>query len=237
MKNVFITATGTDVGKTIIAAGFLRYLRRSGINAITMKPAQTGAELIDGRWTAPDLAVHWKAANLTVSPEEESLMAPFLYEPACSPHLAGRMAKRYPSIPHILECAAKLNAQYDGLIVEGAGGLYAPITETETMLDLMKAFGYPVMLVAHRGLGTINHTLLSIEAIRNAGLTLEGVILNETEDVEPDFIKQDNPSAIQTFGKTRILGNVDFLTQLNTEPDLAWQRFEDCFPGLPRLFA
>ncbi|MFP6596472.1 MAG: dethiobiotin synthase [Candidatus Hydrogenedentota bacterium] len=236
MNNYFITATGTDVGKTIVTAGFLRYLRNSGINAITMKPAQTGAEKIDGNWSAPDLQVHWKAANLAFSPEEQAIMAPYLYEPACSPHLAAHMAKRYPDIQHILDCASKLNEQYDCLLVEGAGGIYAPITETETMLDLMKAFGYPVILVAHRGLGTINHTLLSIEAIRSAGLTLHGIILNETENVEPDYIKQDNPSAIQSFGKTKILGNIDYITQLETEPDLAWQRFEDCFPTLPRLF-
>ncbi|MFP6616646.1 MAG: dethiobiotin synthase [Candidatus Hydrogenedentota bacterium] len=236
MNNYFITATGTDVGKTIVAAGFLRYLRSTGINAITMKPAQTGAEKIDGNWSAPDLQVHWKAANLSFTPEEQALMAPYLYEPACSPHLAARMAKRYPDIDHILDCAQKLNEKYDCLLVEGAGGIYAPLTETETMLDLMKAFNYPVILVSHRGLGTINHTLLSIEAIRNAGLTLHGIILNETQDVEPDYIKQDNPSAIQTFGKTNILGNIDYLTQLETEPDLAWQRFEDCFPTLPRLF-
>ena len=103
------------------------------------------------------------------------------------------------------------------------------------MLDLMKAFGYPVILVSHRGLGTINHTLISIEAIRNAGLSLHGVILNETEAVEPDYLKLDNPAAIQTFGDVKILGNVDYLTQLDSEPDLAWTRFEDCFPGLPRM--
>ena len=237
MQNYFITATGTDVGKTIITAGFLRYLRSTGVNAISMKPAQTGAEKIDGRWVAPDLQVHWEAAGLDPSPEEQDIMAPYLYEPACSPHLAGRMAKRYPDINHILDCAKKLEAQYECVLAEGAGGLYAPITETETMLDLMKALGYPVFLVAHRGLGTLNHTLLSIEAIRNAGLTLGGVILNETEDVEPDYIKQDNPAAIQTFDKTKILGNVDYLTQLESEPDLAWTRFEDCFPSLPRLFS
>lgn len=237
MNNYFITATGTDVGKTVVAAGLLRYLRSTGVNAITMKPAQTGAELVDGNWTAPDLDVHWEAAGLSFTPEEQKTMAPYLYEPACSPHLAGRLAKRYPDIQHILECAERLNAQYECLLVEGAGGIYAPITEIETMLDLMKAFGYPVILVAHRGLGTINHTLLSIEAIRNAGLTLHGVILNETEDVEPDYLKQDNPAAIQTFGKTTILGNVDYLTQLDSEPDLAWTRFEDCFPTLPRMLS
>lgn len=236
MQNYFITATGTDVGKTIITAGFLRYLRQTGVNAISMKPVQTGAELVDGRWVAPDLEVHWQAAGLTPTPEEQELMAPYLYEPACSPHLAGRMAKRYPDMAKILDCVRALDERYDCVLVEGAGGIYAPVDESNTMLDMMKALGYPVFLVAHRGLGTINHTLMSIEVLRNAGLTIEGVILNETEDLEPDYIKQDNPSAIQKFGQVRIVGNVDYLTQLQTEPDLAWTRFEDCFPSLPRLF-
>jgi dethiobiotin synthase len=237
VNNYFITATGTDVGKTIVTAGFLRYLRNSGVNAISMKPAQTGAERIDGNWIAPDLEVHWKAAGLSFTPEEQKVMAPYLYKPACSPHLAGRMANRYPDITHILDCAGKLNDQYECVLVEGAGGIYAPITETETMLDLMKALGYPVFLVAHRGLGTINHTLLSIDAIRGAGLELMGVILNETEDVEPDYIKLDNPSAIESFGNTRILGNIDYLAELEADPNAAWTQFESNFPALPDIFS
>ena len=235
-RGVFITGTDTEVGKTIVTAGLLRQLRSAGVNAATMKPVQTGAEVSsDGKLTAPDLMVHHKAAEFVATPVETVLMAPYLYEPACSPHLAGRMAGRYPDIGHITDCARQLEARYEVLLVEGAGGVYAPLTESETMLDLMKALGYPVLLVAHRGLGTINHTLLSIKALRTSGLDILGVVFNEIEDVQPDFIKQDNPKAIQSFGEVAILGNIDYLTEVDSQPEVAWARFDECTPGLRRL--
>ncbi len=235
-RGVFITGTDTDVGKTIVTAGFLRQLRRAGVNAASMKPVQTGAEVSsDGILTAPDLRVHHKAAEWVPPPGEADLMAPYLYEPACSPHLAGRMAGSYPDIGHIADCARQLEERYEFLLVEGAGGVYAPLTESETMLDLMKALGYPVLLVAHRGLGTINHTLLSIEALRSAGLKIMGVVFNEIEDVQPDFIKEDNPETVKSFGGVEILGNIDFLAPLESDPDSAWGQFDRCMPGLTKL--
>ncbi len=236
-RGIFITGTDTDVGKTIVTAGLLRQLRNAGVNAASMKPVQTGAETgSDGNLVAPDLMVHHRAAGMSVSREERDLMSPYLYEPACSPHLAGRMAGRYPDIARIKDCARQLMQRYETLLVEGAGGVYAPLTESETMLDLMKALAYPVILVAHLGLGTINHTLLSIDALRAAGLDILGVVFSEVEDVQPDFIKQDNPGAIQSFGKVEILGNIDYLANIETEPEVAWAHFDRCTPGLARSF-
>lgn len=232
MNRFFITATGTDVGKTIITAGLLRYLRNQDRNAISVKPVQTGAECINGQLVAPDLEVHWKAANYSPDENERALMAPYLYEPACSPHLAGRMAGNYPEIQTILRSVHDLEEKHEDILVEGAGGIYAPLNEDYTMLDLMKKIDYPVILVAHRGLGTLNHTLLSIEVIREAGLDIAGVILNEVEDVEPDFIKKDNPSAIEAFGQVPIIGNVDYLQELTSNPDTAWAHFESCCEDL-----
>lgn len=235
-RNIFITGTDTDVGKTIVTAGLLRQLRVAGLNAASMKPVQTGAETTeDGSFVAPDLMVHHRAADFDPPSEDLDLMAPYLYEPACSPHLAGRMADRYPDIGHITDCAGKLAARYEILLVEGAGGIYAPLTESETMIDLMQALKYPILLVAHRGLGTINHTLLSIEALRGAGLEIMGVVFNEVEDIEPDFIKVDNPGAVESFGKVEILGNIDYLNDLESRPDAAWARFDECTPRLRRF--
>jgi len=236
MNSYFITATGTDVGKTIVTAGILRYLRNHEINAVSMKPIQTGAELKKGSLTSPDLVVHLDAAEFIPTDHQIRIMSPYLYEPACSPHLAGRMSNEYPELDKIQRCLADLDGSSDLVLVEGAGGILAPINETETMLDLMKALDLPVILVAHRGLGTINHTLLSIETLRNAGLEIAGVVLNETENVAPDFIKEENPAAIEQFGKTTILGNLDYLPTLAENPEKAWTDFERCMPGLTRLF-
>lgn len=236
MNSYFITATGTDVGKTIVTAGLLRHLRQQGRNAISMKPVQTGADYIDDQWSAPDLEVHWKAAAMNPSKEDRARMAPYTYAPACSPHLAGRLAGTMPDLTTIQQAFIALEAQSDSVLVEGAGGIYAPLNESETMLDLMKQLGLPVIIVAHRGLGTLNHTLLSIEALRHAGLTIAGVVLNEVEAVEPDFIKEDNPSAIETFGQVPIVGNIDYLYDLENDPDAAWAQFEHgCRPLLTLL--
>ena len=112
-RGVFITGTDTGVGKTIVTAGLLRQLRGAGVNAASMKPVQTGAEVSsDGKLIAPDLAVHHMAAGFTPPPDEAVLMAPYLYEPACSPHLAGRMAGRYPDIGHTKSCSSKARAVF-----------------------------------------------------------------------------------------------------------------------------
>jgi dethiobiotin synthetase len=227
-KGLFITGTDTEVGKTVVTAGLLRALRRRGVDAVSMKPVQTGAVALKGTLTAPDLEYHHHAAGLEPDESEHALMAPYLYEAACSPHLAGRMAGESPKVPRILEAAQSLAAKHELLLVEGAGGVYAPLNESATMLDLMQALGLPVVLVARRGLGTINHSLLSIRAIEAAGLPLLGVVFNEVGPGEEDFIKKDNPNAVATFGKVEVLGNVDYLENIEAEPQSAWSTFEHC---------
>lgn len=234
-RAVFITGTGTDVGKTIVTAGILRYLRRAGVDAVSMKPVQTGAERVADRFVAPDLAVHHAASGLSPGDTELAVMAPYLYEPACSPHLAGRMAERYPDIERISDCAAELCAEHECVLIEGAGGIMVPLDESVTMLDLMRRLACPVVLVATRGLGTINHTLMSIDVLRHAGLTVLGVVFNETEPVERDFIRRDNPASVRTFGAVDILGDVDYLQGFDAGSELIWEQFERCMPGLSTI--
>lgn len=235
MRGLFVTGTGTEVGKTVVTAGILRFLRRNGVDAISMKPVQTGAIPKESGFEAPDLVFHQKAAGLELDAETKALCAPYLYEPACSPHLAAEMANRPINIAEIVQCGTKLAAKHSYVLCEGAGGVVVPLNESQTMVDLMVALEFPVLLVAHRGLGTINHTLMSIETLRNAGLTVFGVIFNEVEDVEPDFIKHDNPKTVERFGRVDILGDVSYLAGLDADPDRAWTRFEAEVPGLSKI--
>ncbi len=235
-RGFFITGTDTGVGKTAVTAAILRLLRARGVNAATMKPVQTGAVLCDGMWMAPDLALHHAGAGFRPPVEHIRLMQPYCYEPACSPHLAGRMAGTYPELARIEANARQLLHLYDILLLEGAGGIYAPLTETETTLDLMRRLAMPVILVARRGLGTINHTLLSLDVLRRAGLSVAGVIFNETENVPVDFIRADNPRAIEAFGKVPILGNMDHLPGFDADPGKALRGSERFFPGLATIF-
>ncbi len=235
-QGIFVAGTDTGVGKTLVAAGIVRWLRNQGIDAVPMKPVQTGGELRGDRLVAPDLEFHLSASNLRPNRDEMQLMSQYVYEPACSPHLAGRMAQRYTEPSIVKDCADKLLLNHRAVIVEGAGGIMVPLNESATMLDLMKMLGYPVVLVAKLGLGTINHTLLSIHALRTAGMDLIGVVFNQMEQpsTESRFIEDDNPRAITRFGSLRVLGKV-----MHFDPDSKteeiWHDFEKAMTGLPNI--
>jgi dethiobiotin synthetase len=233
-RGIFITGTDTGVGKTVVTAGILRWLRKQGIDAVPMKPVQTGAKREGRHVIAPDLEFCLAAAGLCPTATEKRLMLPYAYEPACSPHLAGKLAKRYPEIREIMNYAEKLLQNHQTLVVEGAGGIMVPLNESETMLDLMKRLAYPIVLVARFGLGTINHTLLSIQTLRSARLGVVGVVFNHTEPSQSEnhFIEEDNPEAIARFGEVPVLGKLRYFKNLSPDNEEVWRHFQEDMPGL-----
>ena len=239
-RGIFVTGTDTGVGKTLVTAGIVRWLRNQGVDAVPMKPVQTGgrrrSKLRSDELTAPDLEFVLSAANLQPDGDEMKLMSPYVYEPACSPHLAGRMAERYVEPAVVKDCADRLLDEHQAVVAEGAGGIEVPLNESATMLDLMKLLAYPVVLVTRFGLGTINHTLLSINALRAAGLDVIGVVFNRTEQpaTESRFIEEDNPEAIARFGNVPVLGKIMYLdTASKTEE--TWHDFEKAMTGLQAI--
>lgn len=220
ISGVFIAGTGTDVGKTIATAAVLRWLRTRSIAAMAMKPVQTGALVCDdGRIEAPDIGVVLQAAGATTDDETRAHLSPYLFRPACSPHLAARLAGEKISIDRILASAAWLGARHQWLVVEGAGGLAVPLNEDQTMLDLVEALALPVLLVGHSGLGTVNHVLLSLEALRQRGCKVVGVVLNDVQPVREDeaFLHDDNVGAIACFGRVQHVIRIPYLGK---PPDL-----------------
>lgn len=236
-RGLFITGTGTEVGKTVISAGILRMLRSRGINAIPMKPVQTGAEHVDGKLSSPDLEFSLQAAGLGDIASPKSLLSSYRYEPACSPHLAGRLSGNYPNISHIKNCTKRLMSEYEFLVVEGAGGIMVPLDESRTMLDLMKTLAYPVIIVASTGLGTINHTLLSIRALKDSGLKLLGIVFCNSVPVreEDQEIVADNPTIIERFGDVKNLGVIRYFDDINATNELMWLNFESDLSGFPDI--
>ncbi|HEY5653128.1 MAG TPA: dethiobiotin synthase, partial [Pontiella sp.] len=205
MNGLFITGTDTDIGKTALSALLLAELRRRKINAAPMKPAQTGCN-----GNIPDLDYSLSMASMTVSKETYKNMSPYHFEPACSPHLAAEMAGTEIEIAEMVIAARELTAEYDFVIAEGAGGVLVPLNRHETMLDLMQALKFPVLLVAQPGLGTINHTLQSIRTMRSDGLNIAGIIFVACTDNRVEFIEDDNISTIEHFGKTTVLGTIPY---------------------------
>jgi dethiobiotin synthetase len=211
MNGIFITGTDTDIGKTAISALLLAELRRRKINAAPMKPAQTGCDD-----NVPDLDYSLSMASMKVSAEDYANMSPYTFEPACSPHLAAEMAGTEIDIAEIVIAARTLAlaSEYEFVIAEGAGGIIVPLNRRETMLDLMQALKLPVIIAARPGLGTINHTLLSIRALRSDGLDIAGVVFVASEEGEPGFIEEDNSTTIEQFGKVPVLGTIPYCAQL-----------------------
>lgn len=228
---LFITGTGTDVGKTIATGALLHALRFRGIRAAGMKPVQTGALCVDGYWRAPDLDLHLDAMGESVDDADYERMAPYRYEPACSPHLAGRMAGRYPELHRILDCAEGLLERYDALLVEGAGGILAPLDEARLMIDLAVALDCPAIVVASTGLGTINHSLLTLRELRRAGAPVTGLVFNEQQPGEPDWIARDNPETIAQLGGAPVLGVLSH----RPSPPHDWRAWAGELTGLDRV--
>jgi len=210
IPGIFVTGTGTDVGKTVVTAGVLRWLRRNFVEpnaAMVMKPVQTGCELDSaGRMRAPDVEFVLRAAEIKADDETVAHAVPYRFAPACSPHLAARMAGERIELDKILASAEWLAGRYGRLVLEGAGGLAVPLNESQTMLDLISELRMPVLLVGHSGLGTINHTLLSLEALRRRGCDVAGVMLNEKQPVAEAerYIHEDNVHAIERFGEVAV---------------------------------
>ncbi|MHC4871394.1 MAG: dethiobiotin synthase [Planctomycetota bacterium] len=228
MSGIFITATGTDIGKTFIAAGILKLLRSESIDAVPMKPVQTGADLDSGALESSDLRFSLHAAELKPDDIEIKQMSPYLFGPACSPHLAAEKAEVHIDIDVIKKSYEELCSKHEFTVVEGAGGVLVPLNGKETMLDLMLELNLPVLLVASTGLGTINHTLLSIECLRANNVNLAGVIFNTPKfsGIETEFIRKDNPDTIARFGKVDILADIPYCVNTDLKSAATWNNFK-----------
>ena len=177
----FITGTDTGVGKTHVACQLLRQYATQGLKVIGMKPVAAGCDFINGEWVNEDVTLLTAASNVA-APRE--LMNPYCFNEPIAPHLAAEIAGVEIDIAVIKSAFDQLCTLADVVIVEGAGGLLVPLNQHETMADLVLAFNIPVIVVAGIKLGCINHTLLTIEAIKTRKIALHGWVANQ---IEPDM--------------------------------------------------
>lgn len=210
-RGIFITGTDTDVGKTAVAVALLLLLRHRGLDAVPMKPIQTGCLKHGDDLIAPDLDKSLHALHLTPTVEEAEWMCPYRYIPACSPHLAARIARRPIQLRRIAAAFRRLAARHDFVVAEGAGGVLVPLDERRTMLDLMRVLDLPVLVVARPNLGTLNHTLLTLAALRAAGLKIVGVVVVSTKRGRRGRIERDNLASIAKLGRVKVLGRLPFI--------------------------
>jgi dethiobiotin synthetase len=194
VRGVFVTGTGTGVGKTVVAAALCAALRARGERVAAWKPVVTGAgEPSDPDWP-PDHELLGRAAGM-----DPSEVAPLVFEPAVSPHLAAELAGRAIEPASLVAGAGTASDAADVLVVEGVGGLLVPLTPGFLVRDLARELGLPLVVAAHAGLGTINHTLLTLEAARAVGLRAVGVVLTPWPD-SPTAMERSNRDTIQRLG-------------------------------------
>jgi dethiobiotin synthetase len=216
VRGVFVTGTGTEVGKTVAAAVLARAQATAGREVAVFKPAVSGLDDFPAAggtvgWDrATELPDHELLRLAAASRQSDDEIAPYRYGPAVSPHLAAEMAGE-PIEPARLLVAARAAAESAELLVcEGVGGFLVPLVEDYLVRDLARELALPVVVVASPGLGTINHTLLTIEAIRAAGLETRAVVLNPWPD-EPSAIEESNRETIARLGSVaaRTLPHLD----------------------------
>jgi dethiobiotin synthetase len=195
LRGLFVTGTDTAVGKTIVAAAVCAALAERGERVAAFKPVVTGLDEEPGEWPRD----HDLLAQVASAGQSPAQVAPLTFGPAVSPHYA---AERVGRAIEPLELAAKARAVADGadaLICEGVGGLLVPLTPGYLVRDLALDLDLPLLVVARPGLGTINHTLLTLEAARAAGLEVAAVVVTPWPE-EPSGMERSNRATIESLG-------------------------------------
>lgn len=176
-KGIFVTGTGTDVGKTLISGAIVRALVKKGIDCGVMKPIESGCRVNKNGLSPSDGLYLQKAAKVQ---DPIGLISPCRFQAPLAPYAAVLQGEKdVVSWPLMENVFRQLYEQHELMLLEGAGGLMVPISSDKDMSDLIHLFRLPVLLVAHSGLGTINHTLLSLEYGRARGLSFLGIVLNQ----------------------------------------------------------
>ena len=186
MVAVFVTASGTDIGKTYGAEALLRQWRQSGRLVAVLKPLLSGYDPADA--ASSDTGRLLTASGVAITPESIDLVSPWRYAAPLSPDMAAaREGKTVPVDDVIAYCAAAIaEADESGmsLLIEGIGGVMVPLDDTRTVADLIAALGIPAILVGGSYLGSLSHTLTAYEALRARNVTVDSVIVSETPDCD-----------------------------------------------------
>lgn len=198
MKNkvIFIAGIDTDIGKTIATGWYANKLTEQGFSVITQKMIQTGCTGI-----ATDILTHRKIQGIALTEEDkQGITCPYVFSYPCSPHLAARLEHCEISSEIITTSTTLLSQKYDYVLLEGAGGLLVPYNDTQTTLDYIEQQGYSLVLVTSGKLGSINHTLLSLEVCKQRNIKVISLIYNTYPSVD-SVIEEETQKYLQHYLK------------------------------------
>ncbi len=214
VKGLFVTGTDTNVGKTWIAAGLTAVLRQRGVNAAYFKPIQSGCPEEAGRLIPTDARL---AKELAALREPLEALTPICLRLPLAPGVAAEQEGKAIDLEQVAHSFRELAGRYDYVVVEGAGGLYVPLIGLDFLvLDMIRWLALPLLVVARAGLGTINHTVLTVKAAQHAGIAVPGVVLNRYP-AKPRLAEQTNPGVIESLTGVPILGLVPEVTEIDSQ--------------------
>lgn len=202
-RPIFITGTDTGVGKTIATAALGLLLKDQGLNVGVMKPVQCAGD--DAAFLKKTLSVEDPSGSVN----------PYYAAEPLSPHLAFARAKVTVKPSRIMEAFQTLNQRHDIMLIEGAGGLMVPLAEDYFVIDLVCDLNAELLIVSRLGLGTINHTMLTIEQARSRGIVLRGVIFSDTTGKSKSIPEKTNPAEIEKLSGVPVLGTIPYLKRFD----------------------
>ena len=219
LSGLFVTGTGTEVGKTVVAAAIARAAVGAGKRVAVFKPAVTGLD-------EPGEADHELLRRAAASEQSDDEIAPYRYGPPASPHLAAQLAGERIERQRLLAAAEAAASDSDFLVCEGVGGLMVPLAPSYLVRDFARDLDLRLAIAAQPALGTINHTLLTLEAARASGLEVACVVLTPWP-AQPGAVESSNRETIEAIGGVTVLG----LPPLDLERPETWPRLEVPGPG------
>jgi dethiobiotin synthetase len=212
MNGFFITGTDTGVGKTVVTACLATLFKRQGVGV--MKPIETGVDPKCSSSANSDAKFLMEVSGSTDAEEE---VCPHRLKIPASPYQSSQIAGTPIQPSTILEKFKVLQSRHKMMLVEGIGGLLVPITARYNVADLVQEMGLPLIIVSRIQVGTLNHTLLTINAARQYGLKIKGIILNKQEDGDLDEVEKQQGKLIEELSDIPILGTCPFLEDVSAE--------------------
>ena len=204
-SGIFITGTDTGVGKTYIGTGIASALRMQGIDVGVMKPAETGCPVRRVNLMPNDTLALMRAAGVK---DPLDLVNPYRFRAPLAPSVAAVHEEMPIDMRRLVAAFRKLEGRHQFMIVEGAGGILVPLTARRSFLDLAELLGLPVLIVARPGLGTINHTLLTVMALNQRKLPIAGIVINCSLNQRAGEAERSNPGVIERRSGVPIVGIV-----------------------------
>jgi dethiobiotin synthetase len=212
-KGFFITGTDTGVGKTVITVALIKAICRLGFTACGMKPIESGC-LQQGDVLVPSDGMFIK----TIAHMEENIghITPCRFKSPLAPLPASEIEGITVDFEKIKKAFADLSRKYDAVIIEGIGGLLVPITRNYSVIDMAKDFNLPLIVVSRPSLGTINHTMLTVNYALKEGLRVAGIIINYSQPPENTLAETTNPEIIKQIGPVPVIGIFPYLTDMES---------------------